>query len=67
MPVADPGLNFGGNGGAKVQKVPKLAKHSVKQKKTTVKCPIHPPPGSATGMRTQYRSIFQDGAYEGTV
>jgi len=29
-PVADPGLNFGrGMGGAKVQKVPKLTKHSV--------------------------------------
>jgi len=36
--VADPGLNFGRGRGAKVQKVPKLAtklaKHSVKQRKT---------------------------------
>jgi len=36
--LADPELNFGrgiGRRGAKVQKVPKLAKHSVKQRKTT--------------------------------
>jgi len=52
----DPGLNFGkGMGRVKVQKVPKLAKHSVKQRETIFdcgggggKCPLCPPPGFAT-------------------
>jgi len=53
LAVEDPGLNFGRDmGGAKVQKVPTLAKHSVKQRKTMAigggKCPLCPSPGSAT-------------------
>jgi len=32
--VVVPGFHFGMGGGAKVQKVSKLAKHSVKQRKT---------------------------------
>jgi len=37
--VVDPGLNFGKDmGGVKVQKVPKLAKHSVKQRETIFNC-----------------------------